>query len=559
MAYTVPGMTGVPGSVYYTNQSYYMKGATLPSIGSGHRLYALTAASLSSGFEVAPAYGYISSIGAWAFFGWSYQDAYLNIPFLTSINGKNVTALCRWTYNENTNACTLDASRGAYELYSDGNTRAKTLTGFAPTIPSTITYMPRLFYGQTQLKGIINIDANPTTYTDWLKGTRQLIKLTGKSTMLEELAAGYSNVSVYILPTAKLLAQRINAETGDLDDEGTKPKITMTMTGDPVNTTYSLELYMDDLSTPLDTRTFTVPDSGEYEIIFTPNETLDMDTSHTFRAKITDSYGTVREVSDVLTQAFFTMDMGFEGHEIAFGGSAKELQDLKDAGREDEIPANGKFNCFMDVGFHGNVTIDGKPIHAQSSYRYDFSLTQHSTTGVSANNGSYAEGRFTATKAGYYPFAIGSFKCVNGSGSGSSYSIFNVMEMSARTTGSCTVNWRIRAISGNVSKCTITVNILWIKESEIEPSESTPGSPSTPVFPSYTNVAPYIGDDGYWYTYDNKSDRYINTEVKAVMVEEDPTVYDWAKSEIKPSYTESEIGISSIETQEIDDMFELLF
>lgn len=386
MAYTVPGMTGVPGSVYYTNQSYYMKGATLPGIGSGHRLYALTAASLASGFEVAPAYGYISSIGAWAFFGWSYQDAYLNVPFLTSINGKNVTALCHWTYSENTNVCTLNASRGAFELYSDGNTRAKTLTGFTPTIPSTITYMPRLFYGQTQLRGIINIDANPTTYTDWLKGTRQLIKLTGKSTMLEELAAGYSNVSVYIPPTAKLLAQRINAETGDLDDEGTKPKITMTMTGDPVNTTYSLELYMDDLSTPLDTRTFTVPDSGEYEIIFTPNETLDMDTSHTFRAKITDSYGTVREVSDVLTQAFFTMDMGFEGHEIAFGGSAKELQDLKDAGREDEIPANGKFNCFMDVGFRGKV--DGYPakhigasIHIRGKSTNPTTLTLSSTVG----------------------------------------------------------------------------------------------------------------------------------------------------------------------------------
>lgn len=205
------------------------------------------------------------------------------------------------------------------------------------------------------------------------------------------------------------------------------------------------------------------------------------------------------------------------------------------------------------------VNVNGRPIFAQSPYRYDFSLTSHSTTGVSANNGSYAEGNFKATKAGYYPFAIGSFKCVNGSGSGSSYSIFNVMEMSARTTGSCTVNWRIRAISGNVSKCTITVNILWIKESEIKPSESTPGDPSTPVIPSYTNVAPYIGDDGYWYTYDVDSGGYINTEVKAVVVEEDPTVYDWAKSETKPSYTESEIGISSIETQEIDDMFELLF
>lgn len=45
----------------------------------------------------------------------------------------------------------------------------------------------------------------------------------------------------------------------------------------------------------------------------------------------------------------------------------------------------------------------------------------------------------------------------------------------------------------------------------------------------------------------------------ALQSEVDPSVPAWAKAETKPSYTESEIGISSVETQEIDDMFELLF
>ena len=65
----------------------------------------------------------------------------------------------------------------------------------APTIPSSVVNIYFIFEECVSLTGEIIIDANPTNYTSWL-GSSEPIVLTGTSTMLEELASGYENVTV---------------------------------------------------------------------------------------------------------------------------------------------------------------------------------------------------------------------------------------------------------------------------------------------------------------------------------------------------------------------------
>lgn len=94
-----------------------------------------------------------------------------------------------------------------------------------------------------------------------------------------------------------------------------------------------------------------------------------------------------------------------------------------------------------------------------------FSMQTHTKTGITINSAAMGEGTFNVSgPAGYYPFGIVGFLLANGSGSGSSYAIFNNMRISNRATGSCTVNWRIRAYGGKINNCTVYADILWIKQ-----------------------------------------------------------------------------------------------
>ena len=51
----------------------------------------------------------------------------------------------------------------------------------APTIPNSVTYMNFTFYGCTSLTGTIEVNANPTNYSDCLKHT-QITSITGSCT-----------------------------------------------------------------------------------------------------------------------------------------------------------------------------------------------------------------------------------------------------------------------------------------------------------------------------------------------------------------------------------------
>jgi hypothetical protein len=59
--------------------------------------------------------------------------------------------------------------------------------------------MDRTFIGCTSLTGTIEINANPTSYTNCFDGTTQPIVLTGSSTVLDKLAATATNGNVTVV------------------------------------------------------------------------------------------------------------------------------------------------------------------------------------------------------------------------------------------------------------------------------------------------------------------------------------------------------------------------
>ena len=64
------------------------------------------------------------------------------------------------------------------------------------TIPEKVTDIHQTFGGCTNLEGKITINCNPEDYGNFLHNTTKQIILTGKSTMLNQIAEGRSNITV---------------------------------------------------------------------------------------------------------------------------------------------------------------------------------------------------------------------------------------------------------------------------------------------------------------------------------------------------------------------------
>lgn len=99
----------------------------------------------------------------------------------------------------------------------------------------------------------------------------------------------------------------------------------------------------------------------------------------------------------------------------------------------------------------------------QQISKLELTVSTHTGTTGTIASGAMGEGSYTATKAGWYPLGIVGYGTANGSGSGSSYAIVNIFRMTGRTTGSCTINWRIRAYGGQVKTNTLNADILWMR------------------------------------------------------------------------------------------------
>ena len=84
------------------------------------------------------------------------------------------------------------------------------------------------------------------------------------------------------------------------------------------------------------------------------------------------------------------------------------------------------------------------------------------TDSLTVANGGLSNTNYTVSKAGYFPVAFCGWRLANGSGSGGSYGVpFGIALLSA-SEGEAVIRAGIRAV-GNVTDCSLYVNIMWMK------------------------------------------------------------------------------------------------
>lgn len=365
---TILGYTVTCEYVSNNNGKTYTSGQTLPTVDEADEFQIVVSAPDVGDYCMCN-FMYFKSNDGKVLAGWTLYDIYVfrdtinyKIPIPSSINGKNVT---QYSYYREFGSGLLDST-----------VADKLITG--PVLPSGLKDISGCFKGCVNLQGLLEVNCNPTYYSNWLAGrtsSSPSLKLYGNSTMLSTLASGYSNVSVYIKTQAQLLAQRCNS-SHQLDDEGTGMKLSLKIKGDNVGVNYTAAIKVD--NSLVMTKGFTLNSSAEQTIVWYIDNTYSVDTTYAVSATITAkcSGQTIEtlNVSDILTTAFYTMDFGNNGHQIAFGKPANA--------NASDIPVNGRFDCAMDADFNGTININGIPIKGchkirtirkgeTSSYTYD--------------------------------------------------------------------------------------------------------------------------------------------------------------------------------------------
>lgn len=359
---TIPGYTVTCEYVSNNNGKTYTSGQTLPTVDEADEFQILVSVPGDGDYCMCN-FMYFKSNDGKVLAGWTLYDVYVfrgtinyKVPMPSSINGKNVT---QYAYYREFGSGLLDST-----------VADKLITG--PVLPSGLKDISGCFKGCVNLQGLLEVNCNPTYYSNWLTGrtsSSPSLKLYGKSTMLSTLASGYSNVSVYIKTKAQLLAQRCNS-SHQLDDEGTRMKLSLKIKGDNVGVNYTAAIKVN--NSLVMTKGFTLNSSAEQTIVWYIDNTYSVDTTYDVSVTITSKYSnqTIEtiNVSDTLTTAFYTMDFGNNGHQIAFGKPANA--------NASDIPVNGRFDCAMDAYFNG---IQIKGCHKirtirngeTSSYTYD--------------------------------------------------------------------------------------------------------------------------------------------------------------------------------------------
>jgi len=115
------------------------------------------------------------------------------------------------------------------------------------------------------------------------------------------------------------------------------------------------------------------------------------------------------------------------------------------------------------LGINNNSSSGGSGL-GEYVKKEDLVLEEHTlSTSLSINSGSQSNTDYTATKSGYVPIGVVGWRITNGSGSGGSYGLAFGVSLVGTSLGSATVRIGIRAVSGNVSGCTLYASILWRK------------------------------------------------------------------------------------------------
>lgn len=120
---------------------------------------------------------------------------------------------------------------------------------------------------------------------------------------------------------------------------------------------------------------------------------------------------------------------------------------------------NGMYLFESGLNVFGEIDNSGFPIwNLQNSLvltNHDFATTVASGAQESWNK--------VITKSGYYPLGVAGFGTWNDTGSGSSYARIWGCRLSARSLGSTTLTYAVRADGGKVNNCKFRASILWAK------------------------------------------------------------------------------------------------
>lgn len=194
-----------------------------------------------------------------------------------------------------------------------------------------------------------------------------------------------------------------------------------------------------------------------------PTKTSDLENDSGFITDISGKQDVITDLDTIRSKA--------ENGQVAYEVIENDLSDVAFTGdyndlvNQPTIPSETTVEQVLTSG-EEIAKINGTSLFAPqggSGGTIELAVSTHTGTTGTIANGAMGEGSFTASKAGWTPIALCGFGTANGSGSGSSYAIVNIFRLTGRTTGSCTVNWRIRAYGGQVKTNTLNADILWMR------------------------------------------------------------------------------------------------
>lgn len=410
MAYTCPSIDGWY-VVYYdsSTDSHKYVGETLPTIGDVDKLYLYSSAThASSGDSPEIMFEYIAGFNSWIFQyripnNPEYRKSVLDFTSLKSlktINGKPLL----WDYNGsfvtspaiqigrseldnptlteivNLPRTVLNKSgidvviQNFSNLQRIGELPTETNDVWLRELPS-LQYIPPIgakvgsfALGSSGFSGVIEFLGNTAPRAGsngGLKNTEQPIKIihpneTNANAFIN--SAVNHNVSKYIPCVTRLLSQRCDSN-GVENDEGTYVKLTLSITGDPIDTIYTANIKVDGVQVATQSN-ITVSSTNVENIVLQYNGFSDVpgvgvfgtDSTYNIEVELTENWGRTTAVSnDTLTSAFFTIDIQKGGKEIAFGTSAND----------DNLPSNGEFKCAMDTMLLGGLSYKGLYLEAR--------------------------------------------------------------------------------------------------------------------------------------------------------------------------------------------------
>ena len=205
-----------------------------------------------------------------------------------------------------------------------------TVLDTAPTIPNSVTNMAGCFCDCTELTGKITINANPSTYSSCMEGTKKNIVLVGSSAQLQNIANTATNNNVYVWSLS------INVSVERQENDFSKANVSVIINrfrnnNESVSLTFTINSVE---STPVQVTMDTATKTYNSVLSITPTSIVELSVI------AEDSYGKSAPKSITLPIPFYTIDFQAGGKEVAVGAPAND---------DTTNRPYGLFKCGMDL------------------------------------------------------------------------------------------------------------------------------------------------------------------------------------------------------------------